>query len=95
MAGSAAVNAQTIAGEISGNVPAGDSVVANNLTTGLQREGRFDSKACFTLRALPAGVYNLVLEKNGKPVLQRLNVPVAIDRGIKSDFDCETYDAAK
>lgn len=94
VAGSAAVDAQSTSGKIFGNVPAGDSVVAKNLATGLQREVKSDSEGRYTLRALPIGVYNLVLEKDGKPVLQRLNVPVLVDRGIKVDFDCERYNCA-
>ncbi len=94
VAGSAAVHAQTTSGKIFGNVPAGDTVVAKNLTTGLQREVKADSKGRYTLGALPVGNYNIVLERNGNPVLQRLNVPVVVGRGIKVDFDCAKYTCA-
>jgi putative effector of murein hydrolase len=91
-AGSTAVHAQSTAGKIFGHGPAaGDTIVAKNLTTGLQREVKADSKGRYALRALPIGIYNVVLENNGKPVLQRLKVPVTAGRGVAVNFDCEKY----
>lgn len=83
-----AVHAQSTSGTIFGRVPAGDTVTATNTTNGLQRQVTSDSKGRYKLRALPVGNYNMVLEANGKPVLQRLNVPVKVGGGIKVDFDC-------
>lgn len=90
-AASGGVDAQATSGTIFGNVPAGDTVVAKNLSNGLQREVKADEKGRYRLRALPVGNYNMVLEKDGKAILQRLNVPVVVGRGIKVDFDCEKY----
>lgn len=91
-AGSTAVHAQSTAGKIFGHAPAGDTIVAKNPATGLQREAKADSKGRFALRALPVGVYKVVLKNNGKPVLERLKVPVTVGRGVAVNFDCEKYD---
>lgn len=92
--GSAAVHAQSTSGTIFGKVPAGDTVTATNISNGLQREVTADSEGRYKLRALPVGIYNMVLESNGKPVLQRLNVPVKVGGGIKVDFDCSNNKCA-
>jgi hypothetical protein len=81
-------------GKIFGNLLAGDTVVATNLSICLQRDVKSDSKGGYSLRALLFGGYNIVLKRNRKTVIQRLNVLVVVDRGIKVDFDCAKYKCA-
>jgi len=88
VAGSTAANAQSTAGTVFGKAPAGDSVSAKSTTNGTQREVQVDADGRYAIRALPVGVYNVVLVENGHAVVQHSNVPVAVGRGIKVDFDC-------
>lgn len=93
IAGSGAVLAQATAGTVFGKAPAGDSVVAQSTTSGVQREVHVGSDGRYAFRALPAGVYAVTLQENGQPVIKHPNVPVTVGRGIKVDFDC-TQDCA-
>lgn len=88
MAGSAAVNAQATAGSIFGKAPAGDTVRAKSMTTGLQRHVEVDAKGRYTMGSLPVGVYTVTLEENGTPKVKHLNVGVVVGRGANVDFDC-------
>lgn len=88
VAGSAAVHAQATAGDVFGNAPAGDRVLAKSATSGTQREVAVDAKGRYSIRSLPVGVYTVVLKVNGQPVLKHLNVPVVVGRGIQVNFDC-------
>ena len=88
LAGSAAVYAQSTAGDVFGKAPAGDSVFAKSATNGTQREAQVDAKGRYAIRSLPIGVYTVTLKANGQAVAKHLNVPVVVGRGIKVDFDC-------
>ena len=94
-AGSATAFAQATAGKIFGKAPAGDTVSAQSTATGLQRRVQVDAKGRYSIAPLPAGVYTVTLEENGRPVLKHLNVPVIVSRGIKVDFDCAQGECAK
>ncbi|MEP7184497.1 MAG: carboxypeptidase-like regulatory domain-containing protein [Rhodanobacter sp.] len=87
-AGSSAANAQATAGSIFGKAPAGETVMAKSTTNGMQRHVKVDSKGRYMLRALPIGIYNVVLEKNGQPAVKHPNVPVVVGRGSNVDFEC-------
>lgn len=86
--GSSAANAQATAGSIFGKAPAGETVSAKSTTNGMQRHVKVDSKGRYVLRALPNGVYNVMLEKDGQPTIKHTNVHVVIGRGSNVDFDC-------
>lgn len=86
--GSSGANAQATAGSIFGKAPAGETVLAKSTTNGMQRHVKVDSKGRYTLRALPNGTYNVVLEKNGQATVKHANVHVTIGRGSNVDFDC-------
>jgi hypothetical protein len=85
--GSAAAYAQSTAGDVFGKAPAGDTVLAKNTSNATQREVKVDAKGRYSIRSLPAGVYDVTLMENGKPVLKHANVPVVVGRGIKVDLD--------
>lgn len=87
-AGSGAVHAQATAGNVFGNAPAGNMVLAKSTTNGTQREVQVDAKGRYAIRSLPVGTYTVTLMANGAPVAKHLNVPVVVGRGIKVDFDC-------
>lgn len=87
LAGSAVAHAQSTAGKVFGNAPAGSSVLAKSTTNGTQREVQVDEKGRYTIRELPVGVYTVTLSENGQPVAKHMNVPVVVGRGIKVDFD--------
>ncbi len=88
VAGSAAVNAQSTAGNVFGIAPAGQTITAKSTTTGLSRHVMADAKGRYSIGALPIGVYTVALEKGGTPVLQHTNVQLTVGRGIKVDFPC-------
>lgn len=87
-AGSFAAHAQATAGSIFGKAPAGEIVRAHSVTNGLQRDVHADDKGRYVLRALPVGVYDVMLVENGQPVVKRSKVQVVVSRGSKVDFDC-------
>lgn len=86
--GSAAVNAQSTAGNVFGIAPAGQTITAKSTTTGLSRHVQADAKGRYNIGALPVGVYTVTLEKDGTPVVQHNNVQLTVGRGIKVDFPC-------
>jgi hypothetical protein len=84
--GFAAVQAQATAGHVFGNAPAGQTVIAKSVTNGLSHHVTVDDKGRYNINALPAGTYNVILEKDGTPVLRHNNVPVTVSRGVKVDL---------
>ena len=96
-AGSAAANAQTTItdGEVFGRAPAGDSIAALSTTTGFQRQVAVNAKGRYTIGPLPVDIYTVMLEEDGHPVVEHLNVPVEADSGIRVDFDCSQGQCAQ
>ncbi len=88
LGGSALVHAQSTAGVVFGNAPAGDTVTARSTINGTQREVHVASNGRYAIRALPVGVYDVILTKNDEVVTQKLKVPVIVGRSIKVDFAC-------
>lgn len=88
MAGSAAVNAQSTVGNVFGFAPAGQSVIAKNITNGVRRRVTVDARGRYNIGALPIGTYTVTLEKNGTAVVKHENVPLTVGGGIKVDFPC-------
>ena len=86
MAGSAAVKAQATAGNVFGLAPAGQTVTAKSVTSGLSRHVKVDAKGRYNIGALPVGTYTVTLEKDGAPVLRHENVPIVVGRGVKVDM---------
>lgn len=95
MAGSATVNAQSTVGEVFGNAPAGYTVAAHSMTTGVQREVGVNAKGRYSIRSLPVGVYTVTLKDNGRGLVKHLNVPVTVGRGIKVDLECAPNQCAE
>lgn len=92
---STAAFGQSTTGSVFGHAPAGDVVAAHSTTNGNQRKVHVEADGRYALRSLPAGVYNVTLEENGKAVLTHLKVPVVVGRGSKVDFDCTQGHCAK
>jgi hypothetical protein len=84
--GSAAVNAQATAGNVFGIAPAGQTITAKSVTSGLSRQVTVDAKGRYNIGALPVGTYTVTLEKDGVPVLRHNNVPITVGRGAKVDL---------
>lgn len=87
--GSAAVHAQATAGDVFGKAPVGDAVLAKNANNGTQRQVKVDDKGRYSIRALPAGVYDVSLIKDGQVVLKHPSVPVIVGRGVKVDLEAK------
>lgn len=85
---SAAAQAQATAGEVFGNAPAGETILVQSATEGLQREGQVNAKGRYAIYHLPVGVYTVTLEKGGQPVARHLNVGIVAGGGSRVDFNC-------
>ncbi|WP_426689790.1 carboxypeptidase-like regulatory domain-containing protein [Rhodanobacter ginsengiterrae] len=85
--GLSTASAQSTSGHIFGQAPAGQTVTAQNVT-GLRRHVTVKSGGRYNLTALPAGLYTVVLEKDGAVIDTRKNIPLAASRGAEVDFAC-------
>jgi hypothetical protein len=80
-------NAQSTTAHIFGQAPAGETVLAES-STGLHRHATVDAKGRYNLRNLPMSTYTVSLQKDGKVVDTRANIPVMVGRGAEVDFAC-------
>lgn len=83
------IHAQSnITGTIFGQVPAGagNTVLVENLDTGLKRTIAIDSAGRYQATALPNGRYKVTLQKDGATVSVRENVNVNISSGTDVSF---------
>lgn len=78
--------AQGTTASIFGQAPAGATVTVSSVT-GLHRHVTVDAKGRYKL-ALPVSVYTVMLEKDGKAVDTRSNIPLTVGRGMEIDFAC-------
>lgn len=53
--------AQVSTSVLSGRAPAGDTIVARNVDTGIEHEVKADDKGRFQIRRIPVGVYEVVI----------------------------------
>jgi hypothetical protein len=79
--------AQGTTAHIFGQAPAGETVYAQS-STGLRRHVAVDDKGRYSLRNLPMSTYTVSLQKDGKTVDTRANIPVMVGRGAEVDFAC-------
>jgi len=86
-AGLTSAHAQETSGQIFGAAPAGESVTAKS-TSGTHRHVKVNAKGRYSIGSVPAGVYTVALEKDGKAVETRSNIPVTVGRGSEIDFAC-------
>lgn len=83
------IHAQSnITGTIFGQVPAGagNTVLVENLDTGLKRTIAIDSSGRYSASSLPNGRYKVTLQKDGAPVSVRDNITVNIASGTDVSF---------
>ena len=73
LAGTAA--AQVSTSVLAGKAPAGDTVVARNVETGVEHEVKADAKGRFQLRRIQVGIYEVIIRHADgtadKPILAR------------------------
>lgn len=84
-----AIHAQSsITGTIFGQVPAqaGNTVVVENLDTGLKRTVTVDNSGRYQASSLPNGRYKVTLQKDGAVVSVRDNIAVNISGGSEVSF---------
>lgn len=86
LAASAGAHAQGTMASIFGQAPAG-AIVNLGSATGLHRHVTVDATGHYRL-ALPVSVYVVTLEKEGKTVDTRSNIPLTVGRGMEIDFAC-------
>lgn len=79
--------AQGTTAHIFGQAPAGETVFAQS-STGLHRRVTVDAKGRYNLGNLPMSTYTVSLEKDGKTVDTRANIPLMVGRGAEVDFAC-------
>ena len=89
------IHAQSnITGTIFGQVPsgAGNTVLVENLDTGLKRTIAVDSSGRYQASSLPNGRYKVTLQKDGAPVSVRENIAVNIASGTDVSFTTAAAD---
>jgi hypothetical protein len=84
---SAPAGAQGTSASIFGQAPAGETIVAQS-SSGLHRHVVVGSNGRYSLRNLPLSVYTVSLQKEGKAVDTRHNIPLTVSRGMEVDFAC-------
>lgn len=84
----APIHAQATAGTIGGHGPAGARVMAES-STGAHRDVTIDKKGRYRLSGLTMGTYTVSLEKDGKVVDTRKNIPLQVGGNRQIDFACE------
>lgn len=85
------VSAQVTTGRIFGRAAADQTVVVKSVATGMQRPIEVDAAGRYVIDQLPDGMYSVMLEEGGRPILEHLNVGVTIGAGMEVDFDCAKY----
>ena len=93
-AGFTTAHAQETSGRIFGSAPAGEIITANS-TTGAHRHATVNAKGRYTIGSVPMGVYTVALEKDGKAVDTRSNIPITVGRGAEIDFTCANDQCAE
>src|ERR1700754_1838358 len=81
-------HAQGTTAMIFGHGPAGATVTAQS-STGGERHTTINSGGRYKLLSVPMGTYTIILEKDGKAVDTRKNIPLTVGRGAQVDFACE------
>ena len=80
-------SAQSTTAHIFGHAPAGETVIAQS-RNGLHRHVTVDAAGRYSLRSLPLSVYTVSLQKDGKAVDTRNNIPLTVAGGAEVDFAC-------
>lgn len=86
--GTTMVHAQATVAKVFGWAPAGQTITAHS-TSGVRRHSKVNSKGRYTINALPMGVYEVALEKDGKAIDTRRNIRLTVGGGAEVDFACE------
>lgn len=92
--GSSTVHAQSTSGRIFGSAPAGETITVHN-ATGVHRHSKANASGRYTIGSLPMGVYVVALEKDGKAVDTRSNIPLTVGGGAEIDFACANDQCAE
>lgn len=87
-------SAQSTGGQIFGQGPAGATVNVHS-NSGAHRHATIKDDGHYTIRSLPLGTYTVSLEKDGKDMDTRRNIPLAVGRGAEVDFACPQDQCAK
>lgn len=87
-------SAQSTGGQIFGQGPAGATVSVHS-NSGAHRHVTIKDDGRYTIRSLPLGTYSVSLEKDGKDVDTRRNIPLSVGRGAEVDFACPQDQCAK
>lgn len=86
-------SAQATSTSVFGFAPAGQTISVHS-TSGTRRHTKANDKGRYSIRSLPAGVYDIRLEKDGQAVDTRRNIQLIVGRGAQVNFACENDDCA-
>ena len=86
--------AQSTSGSIVGDALAGDIVVVKS-SAGDKRKATVKNNGHYTIRALPLGVYTVVLMKDGEEYDTHYNVRLRPGGSARVDFPCKNDHCAK
>lgn len=92
-AGSSVAYAQSTSTSVFGFAPAGQTITVHS-TSGTRRLTKANAKGRYAIRSLPAGVYDISLEKDGQAVDTRRNIQLIVGRGAQVNFACENDECA-
>jgi len=81
-------HAQGTTASMFGQGPAGGLVTAKS-TTGAQRHATIGDNGRYRINPVPVGTYTVTLEKDGKVLDTRKNIPLTVGKGAEIDFACE------
>jgi len=82
------VHAQGTTASMFGQGPAGGLVTAKS-STGAQRHATIGDNGRYKIIPIPVGTYTITLEKDGKVLDTRKNIPLTVGKGAEVDFACE------
>lgn len=86
-AGLGTAHAQSTAGRLFGQAPAGSHVTAHS-ERGVRRHVTVKDAGRYVITSLPPGTYDVALETEGVTVDTRKNIPIHVGGGSEVDFAC-------
>lgn len=89
MAGITTASAQSTAGSVMGQAPAGGSITVHSDTTGAGRTVKVRADGRYSALNLPLGTYTVTLTQNGKAIAKHDHVPVIVGRSSEVNFTCD------
>ncbi|TNY26275.1 hypothetical protein BV497_09450 [Fulvimonas soli] len=92
--GAQGASAQSTSGSIFGQAPVGGTVTVKS-NAGGSRHAEVKDSGRYRIDGLRLGMYTVTLQKDGKDVDTRSNVPLKVGGAVEIDFACPNDQCAK